>query len=213
MPLKNLLILLITLPLFAVQIRDRLEVEEVLKPTLYEVALKVESFAKDEWVLLNTLTAVDNGVKALSLPYEGGYFWIKPVKVPDRITQTYRLEGFKGVVRYTFYLKNPKDSKRIFDLFKNISENYPITYAVEGERWVVPPKVYKREKEKLKEELLIKAKRRAKIYGKELGKDCSLRSITFSTFTPGGVYKNSVVSPKREKVRIKVSADVVFSCN
>ena len=205
-----LFFLILTVPLFGLKIEDLLEVSSTIKPSTYGVVIKVETTARDEWSVLNTLSAVDNGVKALNIPYRGGYYKILPLEVVDKNTGTRKVVGFKGFVEYTFLLKDPKGSKRIFDLFRNLKANYPISYSVVAERWIVPPSVYRKTVEELKGELIEEAKRRALEYGKELGLSCAVEELRF--YTPGGVYPNRIISPVGEEKRVKVTAGVVFKC-
>ncbi len=206
-----LFLLILTSPLFGVKIEDLLEVSTDLKPSTYGVVLKIETTARDEWTVFNTLSAVDNGVKALSIPYRGGYYRIVPLEVTDKRTGTRKVVGFKGTVEYTFLLKNPGESKRIFDLLRNIKSNYPISYSVVAESWIVPPSVYKNTVEELKRELIKEAKRRAFDYGRELGLHCRVEDIRFNTYPSGG-YGFRPISPVREEKEVKVTARVVFQC-
>ena len=210
-----LITFLLTLPLQALEIRDKLSVEEVLKPNLYELTIEVKTSGKTEGEVLNTLSAVDNGIKMLNIPYSGGYFRVYPKKVWDENLKRYRQEGFEGVVFYTFKYKNLNRQKEVFELLENIKRNYPITYSVVRENWSVSDRVLERVEEKLKEELLREAKLKAKEYGRILNKSCTIKELRFkesytSIYPPES--SKDVITPKRENEVVKITASVVFDC-
>ena len=214
----KLLILLIpfllTIPLQALEIRDKLSAEKILKPSLYELTIEIKTSGKTEGEVLNVLSAVDNGIKMLNIPYSGGYYRIYPKMVWDENLKKYRQDGFEGVVSYTFRFKNPNKQRRIFELLENIKRNYPTTYSVVREVWVIPQKVLGRIKERLKRELLKEAKLKAKEYGKILDKSCDIKEIRFREFyTPIiPIRSKDVITPNRENKIVKITASVVFDC-
>ena len=83
-------------PLFGTEIRDTLSVEEYLQPDLLEVSVEIATTGRSEGEVLNTLSAVDNGVRTLNLPYKGGRYKVLPRKVWDRENRRYRFEEFSG---------------------------------------------------------------------------------------------------------------------
>ena len=215
---KSLLTLIVfsltTLPLQALEIVDKLSAEKILKPHLYRLTISIKTEAKTEGEVLNTLTAADNGIEMLNIPYSGGYYKIYPLKVWDKNSKTYRFEGFEGVVSYTFEFKNPEEQKRVFELLENIKRNYPISYSVIEEGWIIPQRVLERVEEKLKEDILKEAKQKAEEYGKILNKICRIKEIRFSDFSPihrAGEEKG-IITPKAASRVVKITASVVFDC-
>jgi len=203
------------LPLQALEIKDNLSAEKILKPDIYQIYLLVKTVGKTEEEVLNTLSALDNGIKMLSINYNGGYYQILPIKVWDEKLKRYRQEGFEGSVLYVFKLRKPDKQKRIFQLLENIKKNYPISYSVVEENWAVSNEVLKQIKEKLKAELLREAKLKAKEYGKILKKRCDLKKLHFEEYgTPISPYPTlKVITPKKENKVVKIEASVVYECH
>ncbi len=208
-------VLFYLLSAFGLEIKDILSVEKFLKPDLLEVSVEITTTGNSEWEVLNTLSAVDNGIKMLNLRYKGGKYIVLPIKIWDEKVHRYRFEGFEGKVIYTFELKNPSDQRRIFYLLDNIKKNYPIRYSVRWVDWVVSHKRLEKVKEELKKELLKEAYQRAEEYGKILGKRCSIKSLSFREWVkpyPSTTKVQGIVIPKREEKRLKVTASVVYNC-
>lgn len=201
-------------PLFGMEIRDTLSAEEYLQPDLLEVSVEIATTGRSEGEVLNTLSAVDNGIRTLNLPYKGGRYKVLPRKVWDKENRRYRFEGFEGRLTYTFELKDPASQRRIFGLLDNLKgKNYPIEYSVRWVGWVVSYKRLERAKEHLKRELLKRAIQRAEDYGKLLKRRCSVKTLSFRDwFNPYPLRVGNVIVPKREGEVVKISALVVFDC-
>lgn len=209
-------ILLSVFVTFSLQIKEKVKVQTEVVPSIYQLLIEVETEGKTEGEVLNTLTAVDNGVKALNIPYKGGYFEVFPLRVYDKNTDTYKVTGFKGSIRYKFLTKEPTQTEKVFYLLENVKRNYPVIYRVLGQGWVVPEEVLEKKREQLREKLIEKIEQLKKFYSKEFRKECEVKRILFEegkmNFYP--TYRSiSSPIPQREKENISLAAEVVFECH
>jgi hypothetical protein len=198
---------------FPLQIEEKVKVQTEIVPSLYRLLIEVDTKGKSEWEVLNTLTAVDNGIKTLNIPYKGGSFKVYPLEIFDKSTKTYKVIGFKGEIRYEFLTKEPSKTAKIFYLLENIKRNYPITYRVLSENWTIPQKVIKRTKEQLREELIEKVQKLKEFYSEKLNKDCDVKEIRLEDYYNYIPYRNSPIpTPVKGEKGISLTAEVIFEC-
>ena len=207
--------LLSVLLTFSLQIKERITVKTYIEPSVYVFPVKVSVKARTEDEVLNALSAVDNGVKALNIPYEGGQYEIFPLEVCPKGEKPCKVVGFKGVILYRFLLKNPSDSSRVVYLLENIKRNYGITYLLGKPYWTIPEGVREKIISRLREKLLKRVKDLAGFYSRTFHKECKVEKINFERgFYYPTPYKFSFPPvPKKGKEEISLSAEVVFECH
>ena len=199
---------------FSLQIKERISVKTYVEPSIYVFPVKVLVKAKTEGDILNALSAVDNGVKALGLPYEGGQYEIFPLEVCPKGEKPCKVVGFKGVILYRFLMKNPSDSSRVVYLLENIKRNYGITYLLGKPYWTIPEEVREKILSRLRKKLLKRIKDLAGFYSRTFHKECKVEGINFesSFYYPTPYRISSPPIPKKGKKEISLSAEVVFEC-
>ena len=204
------------IPEGACLITDTLEVSRDVTPDVYSFSVRVSAKGKSEGEVLRALSVADSYLKGLELPYSGGNFNVHPLVEWDSKGKKYVFVGFSGSAFYTFSLRSVSQQSEILRALNRSKREVPIVYSITNTRWVVSEDRRKRVTERLKLELLRRARREAQVFGREVGKSCSIRVLRFKSyyrvFPVRFELTKSAPSPKRSFRKLRVEGEVEFLC-
>lgn len=178
---------------------DFLSAERYITPKFLIVEVKITYTDRNEWNVLNVLSAVKDGIRALNIPWS--------VKKDEVIPSMENGGGFEGILIISFKIKDSSKLKRIVYLLDNMKANLGIQFSVLKIEPIAPSTQIKDFTNRLKRAVLEKAVKRALQYQKILNKKCSMYSIHF---------KNpkllTLEEEKGKRILLKIEAKVEYLC-
>ncbi len=197
-----------------------LEEEESLTADILRVDIFVNARGNKEIEVVNMLGEVDKAIRSLGLDYSGGNYWVQKNCWWEEGKR--KCKGYLGELRYSFLLQRASDQNKLLDLLDAFKEKFgeTINYGVSKTVWMVSPKKAKGVEEELRLRLLNRARDFATKAGKNLGKECYIKSVSYDYISPirGGMalmalkFSPQAPEPKMEETSISVKAVVGFVC-
>ena len=213
------IIFLTATALAGTKISDTVTASRYAKPDTYVIPINVKIKSWDEGKILTTLSILDEKIRNLKLPYEGGNYRVEENRIWDTTKKRYVTEGYIGTIHYTFKLKNVQKQNEIFTLLNEESKQLGFQYTVGSPHWEVSQSKRQKVISELKKALIRKSLKEAKEFGRELNEVCTVESISFNPFSQPifPLYRSNVKTlsapvPARTFQRISVKANVKFSC-
>jgi len=192
---------------WGLDIKDHLSAKYLAIPQQWEVEIFITATDRGKWNVLNTLSAVKEGIEALEIPHKViGYKIVSFKQNREKL--------FKGRIIVQFFLRSKSQIKELKNFLENLKGNYPFKYSISSVKATISPKEETKIELLLKEKILQEAQKMAEEYGKLLNKNCTISFISFKrevlhSITVKG---EKLFSSNGKGIEIKISAEVTFKC-